>query len=104
MNYTKIIEWVIKEHGGLCSYQNAELIKKIDEQIHFYETLNKEVSKLWNKKHELATKYTEQLIEIDKKLTEIQAGCNHPDTYYQADPAGGSDSGYKCNVCGKEYR
>ena len=38
---------------------------------------------------------------LKARLKAFQSQCKHASTYYQGDPAGGSDSCHICNLCNK---
>jgi hypothetical protein len=37
------------------------------------------------------------------RLADLIAECQHDDTTRYADPSGGHDHAYHCNVCGKDW-
>lgn len=47
--------------------------------------------------------HNDRLKELDARLAEIQKHCAHDKFTYHGDPAGGSDSFYKCDDCGKYF-
>lgn len=83
-------EWVVAEMERLNGI--ADSIRTLDAKIDAE-----------NKRHKNA------LAAIESEKQKVMKKCDHLDTTYHGDPAGGSDSFTQCNICGrhdvdKEYR
>jgi hypothetical protein len=52
--------------------------------------------------NELNRKYRKDANSIQKSICEIRKECKHYEIKYYSDPSGNNDSGYVCQLCGKD--
>ena len=55
-----------------------------------------------NKIKKVNKNYYNKISILKNELEDLQNKCQHEDTLYMGDPAGGYDSFYSCSSCGKE--
>lgn len=53
------------------------------------------------KRDAIQKKFKEDIDSLDKELSEVRKNCVHEQQSFNGDPAGGRDSYYSCNICGK---
>ena len=83
-------EWIVAEMERLNGIELA--VRQLNAKI---ETENK--------------RHKDALAAIEHEKQKVFKSCDHLDSTYHGDPAGGSDSFTRCNICGymdvkKEYR
>ena len=47
-------------------------------------------------------RHDERVNKIEREIAGIRGRCTHRKRTFHGDPAGGNDSYYRCDICGKE--
>lgn len=107
--YEKILyAWVRRPTGAGSSAINPnaipELAEFINKQMNNYALTKSTVDALRTKRLDTTISYKEEIERIDRFIEEAQKQCLHLEKTFHGDPAGGTDSFYECNVCGKQGR
>lgn len=93
----KALEQVINEYKGddLSGYL-IQIFDKIKEIRSAKFKIEREVEKA-------REDFEKMKADSEKKLGALMTICHHWESHFNEDPAGGSDSFYRCSICGYEW-
>ncbi len=92
---------MIEKLSGYAT-RNSMSIKEFTALLGKVDDLTYKLGSLKKEKDSAKKIFEEKLLEIDKKIRELQKVCPHESTHYCPDASGNNDSHTYCDICDKE--
>jgi hypothetical protein len=85
----------------IAEYAGTDLASDLYAFLHQVNGIKQERYRLDQERRRLEEDYVTAKNSWKIKLNTLQSRCPHPETVFHDDPAGGNDSYYQCQYCGK---
>lgn len=89
------LEALIREFKG------NDLALHLTTELEKIEQIEREITRIRNAKTREFEAHRQRMANLDTEISKIQEKCQHFSKTYHGDPAGGSDSFYRCDHCEK---
>ena len=88
----KLLKRLIEKHGTDSDKISHDLTK--------YDNIQRSIRGFYNKIERVQHEIEKKIEDIQKEIRKERKLCDHPDTQYYGDPAGGSSGFTECLICG----